>query len=103
MAPEAEMTMVRAPDGPEPCVEVAGDDTGRTTLIDCGTPNARHLFRAWTDDAATRGIRLVGYDRPGYGGSTRHAGHSVADGAADVRAIADALGLERLAMWGFSG
>ena len=54
-------------------------------------------------DAAVRGLRLIGYDRPGYGGSTPHPGRSVADCAADVRAICAELGIDRLAMWGISG
>jgi pimeloyl-ACP methyl ester carboxylesterase len=55
------------------------------------------------EDARQRGIRLIGYDRPGYGGSTTHEHRSVADDVADVVAIADALGLERIALWGISG
>ena len=49
------------------------------------------------------GIRLIGFDRAGYGGSTRHHGRNVATAAADVEDIADALGLERFATWGISG
>jgi pimeloyl-ACP methyl ester carboxylesterase len=41
--------------------------------------------------------------RPGYGGSAAQPGCSVADCAADVRAICAALGIERLAIWGISG
>jgi pimeloyl-ACP methyl ester carboxylesterase len=48
-------------------------------------------------------VRLVGYDRAGYGGSTRRPGRSVADVVGDVEAIADALGFERYATWGLSG
>jgi pimeloyl-ACP methyl ester carboxylesterase len=54
-------------------------------------------------DAQKRGIRLITYDRPGYGGSAAHAGHSVGDCAQDVQAIAGALGIHRLAVWGMSG
>jgi pimeloyl-ACP methyl ester carboxylesterase len=54
-------------------------------------------------DAAERGIRLIAYDRPGYGGSDRRAGRTVADVAADIDAVADALGLERFGTWGASG
>ena len=61
-----------------------------------GTPGSRLLYRRWVEDAAERGIRLIAYDRPGYGGSDRHAGRAVADVAADVEAIADALGLDRI-------
>jgi pimeloyl-ACP methyl ester carboxylesterase len=48
-------------------------------------------------------VRLITYDRPGYGGSTRHPQRSVADAASDVRAIADTLGIERFAVVGRSG
>lgn len=89
--------------GRELCVEVYGGASERTFLIHCGSPNSRLLFEPWVADAAERGIRLISYDRPGYGGSTPQPGRSVADGADDVRAIADHLGIERLAMWGFSG
>jgi pimeloyl-ACP methyl ester carboxylesterase len=51
----------------------------------------------------TPGIRWVGYDRPAYGGSTRLPGRDVASAAADVAAIADALGIERFAVVGSSG
>ncbi|MGZ4183918.1 MAG: alpha/beta fold hydrolase [Solirubrobacteraceae bacterium] len=95
--------MVQVQDGRELCVEVYGDDSQRTFLIHCGSPNSRLLFEPWVADAAARGIRLISYDRPGYGGSTAAPGRSIADGAADVRAIANDLGIERLAMWGFSG
>jgi pimeloyl-ACP methyl ester carboxylesterase len=61
------------------------------------------LYAPHVELAREQGIRLLGYDRPGYGGSTRHAGRSVADCAADVTAIADALELERFASWGISG
>jgi len=54
-------------------------------------------------DAAARGLRLISYDRPGYGGSTAQPGRTVADCAADVRAICAELGIGRLAMWGISG
>lgn len=46
---------------------------------------------------------MIGYDRPGYGGSTRMAGRAVADCAADVSAILADLSIERAAVWGFSG
>jgi pimeloyl-ACP methyl ester carboxylesterase len=66
-------------------------------------PGTGHLYGRHERDARERGIRLIGYDRPGYGGSTRHPRRSVADCANDVRAIAAALGIERLAVWGISG
>jgi pimeloyl-ACP methyl ester carboxylesterase len=56
-----------------------------------------------TPPPAACGLRLIGYDRPGYGGSTPQPGRTVADCAADVRAICAELGIDRLAMWGVSG
>jgi pimeloyl-ACP methyl ester carboxylesterase len=48
-------------------------------------------------------VRMVAYDRPGYGRSDSQLGRSVADAAADVAAIADELGFERFAVVGGSG
>jgi len=95
--------IVKSGAGRQLCVEVAGDGRAGTVLVCGGTPNSRHLYRRWTEDAESRGLRLVGYDRPGYGSSTPHPGRSVADGADEIRSIARALDVERLAVWGFSG
>jgi pimeloyl-ACP methyl ester carboxylesterase len=43
------------------------------------------------------------YDRPGYGGSTRAPGRSVADAAGDAAALADDQGWGRFAVFGGSG
>jgi pimeloyl-ACP methyl ester carboxylesterase len=94
---------VRTPDGRTLAVEDAGDPAGRVVLVHGGTPNSRHLYGPWVADAAERGLRLIGYDRPGYGGSTPCPGYSIADCADDVRAICAALEIDRLAMWGLSG
>jgi pimeloyl-ACP methyl ester carboxylesterase len=48
-------------------------------------------------------MRLIGFDRAGYGGSDRRPGRRIADVAGDVAAILDALGVERFATWGSSG
>jgi len=90
----------RTPDGRTLAIEEAGDPGGRPVLVHNGTPNSRHLYAPIAADAAARGLRLIGYDRPGYGGSTPQPGRTVADCAADVRAICAELGVDRLAMWG---
>jgi pimeloyl-ACP methyl ester carboxylesterase len=46
--------------------------------------------------------RLIAIDRPGLGGSDAAPDRTLLDGAADVRALAAALALERPAMVGFS-
>jgi pimeloyl-ACP methyl ester carboxylesterase len=48
------------------------------------------------------GVRLITYDRPGYGGSTRQLGRRVADCVDDTLAIADAIGVDRFAIEGTS-
>jgi pimeloyl-ACP methyl ester carboxylesterase len=53
--------------------------------------------------AARRGIRLVSYGRPSYGGSSPQPGRVVASAAADTARIADALGVDRFAVMGASG
>src|SRR5438552_13483611 len=84
-------------------VQESGDRHGRPVLVHGGTPNSRHLYGPNVADAAECGLRLISYDRPGYGNSTPHPGYAVADCASDVRAICAALEIDRLAMWGFSG
>jgi pimeloyl-ACP methyl ester carboxylesterase len=94
---------VRTPDGRALAMEDVGDPAGRVVLVHGGTPNSRHLYGPSVADAAARGLRLISYDRPGYGGSAPQPGRSIADCAGDVRAICAALGIGRLAMWGISG
>ncbi len=81
----------------------AGQPDGVPVLFHHGTPGSALLYGPWVEDARSRRIRLIGYDRPGYGGSTAHAGRSVASAADDVAAIAKALNLSRLLVWGHSG
>src|SRR5690349_18108964 len=104
-APVAAVTQrtVTTPDGRTLAIEETGDPAGRPVLVHNGTPNSRHIFAPVAADAAARGLRLIAYDRPGYGGSTPKPGRAVADCAADVRAICAGLGISRLAMWGISG
>jgi pimeloyl-ACP methyl ester carboxylesterase len=68
-----------------------------------GSPNIgsppEPLFAA----AEASGLHWVSYDRPGYGGSSPHDDRAVASAAADVAAIADALGIGRFAVLGHSG
>ena len=94
---------VRTPDDRTLAVEESGDPAGRPVLIHTGTPNSRHLYGPNVRDAGARGLRLISYDRPGYGGSSPQPGRTVADCAGDVRTICAELGIDRLATWGISG
>ena len=68
-----------------------------------GTPNIGTPPEPLFPASERLGIRWISYDRPGYGGSTRHPGRDVASVAADVSSIADALGIDRFAAMGHSG
>jgi pimeloyl-ACP methyl ester carboxylesterase len=94
---------VTTPDGRTLGVVEAGAPDGPVLVAHHGTPSAGRLYRAEVESAERRGLRLIAYDRPGYGRSTPHPGRSVADAAADVAAILGALGVERFATYGWSG
>ena len=81
----------------------AGDMDGLPVFSLHGSPGSRLLFQPHVDDARSRGLRLIGYSRPGYGASTAVRGRRVADVAQDVEAIADELRIRRFAVWGHSG
>jgi pimeloyl-ACP methyl ester carboxylesterase len=68
-----------------------------------GTPNIGRPPGPLLEVADRLGIRWVSYDRPGYGGSDPFPGRSVGSAADDVRAVADALGIDRFAVMGHSG
>src|SRR5437762_8934780 len=94
---------VRTPDGRNLHLYEAGDPAGQPVLVHHGTPGSGLLADTWARDAQTQGVRLISYDRPGYGGSDRAAGRSVADATGDVSALLDALGIDRFRSWGVSG
>lgn len=68
-----------------------------------GTPHSGALLAPHLAAASARDIRLVSVARPGFGGSHRLEGRSVADAASDVVRSADILGLEKFAVVGYSG
>jgi pimeloyl-ACP methyl ester carboxylesterase len=95
--------VVEAPDGRHLAVRDAGDPDAPALVAHHGTPAAGRFFGPELASAEQHGVRLIAYDRPGYGGSTPQRGRRVADAAADVAAIVDALGVERFATYGWSG
>jgi pimeloyl-ACP methyl ester carboxylesterase len=92
-------TTITLPGGRRLEVHELGDPDGFPVIAHHGTPGSGHLYARWE----TPGVRLIGYDRAGYGGSDRDRGRPVAAVAADVLALADELRLERFATWGLSG
>ena len=90
-------------DGRTLAVLEAGDEQGHAVVAMHGTPGSGLLWRGMIEDAEARGMRLLAYDRPGYGGSDPHPGRTVADAVGDIAAIANALGVDRFAVEGGSG
>ncbi|GAA2011523.1 alpha/beta hydrolase [Nakamurella flavida] len=80
-----------------------GPTTGLTVVWHHGSPQTGAPLEPVVQAARARGIRLVSYGRPSYGGSTPRPGRDVASAASDVGHIADSLGLGRFAVMGASG
>ena len=97
------MQAIETTDGRRLRVREAGNPSGVPVLFLNGTPGSSLMYEPHVRDAEEKGIRLVSWDRPGYGGSTRHEGRSVADDAANATAVCDALGIDRFCAWGISG
>jgi pimeloyl-ACP methyl ester carboxylesterase len=68
-----------------------------------GSPQTGVPLEPLLSAAARRGIRLLSYGRPSYGGSSPQPGRRVASAAADVAQLADALEVPRFAVMGYSG
>lgn len=91
-------------DGRTLCYEQIGDPSGAPVFVLHGTPGSRLSgLRHHQQRVAEAGLHVITYDRPGYGGSSRHAGRQVVDCVGDIAAIADELGLGRFAVSGASG
>jgi pimeloyl-ACP methyl ester carboxylesterase len=95
--------MLHLPDGRRLAYAEWGDPAGRPLIAFHGTPGSRLMFAIGDAPARRLGIRLITPDRPGFGLSDRQPGRRIEDFAADVAALADALGLERFAVAGVSG
>ena len=78
-------------------------DDGLAVLWHHGSPQTGAPLEPLLTAAAQRGIRLLSYGRPSYGGSSPSPGRDVASAAGDVAQIADALGVPRFAVMGASG
>ncbi|GAA2743145.1 alpha/beta hydrolase [Kitasatospora cinereorecta] len=95
--------MVEAAGGRTLAVETSGDPHGLPVFLLHGTPGSRSGPAPRSSVLSRMRVRLISFDRPGYGDSTRLPGRAVAAAAADVATIADALGLGRFAVLGRSG
>ncbi len=83
-------------------VRDAGDPHGSVVMYFHGTPGSRLDLGFGEKVAADRGVRLVSFDRPGYGGSTP-AAFGLESISHDAQMVADHLGVDRFATLGQSG
>jgi pimeloyl-ACP methyl ester carboxylesterase len=94
---------VRTADGRKIACAQWGDPDGAPVVALHGTPGGRLGPEPVEDRLHALGVRLVTYDRPGYGWSDRHRGRRVVDCVGDVAAVVDHLGIDRFAAFGGSG
>jgi len=80
-----------------------GGGDGPALVWHHGTPQTGALLAPVLDAARARGMRLVSYARPAYGGSSPHIGRDVASAAGDVAHLLDSLGIDTAAHVGASG
>jgi pimeloyl-ACP methyl ester carboxylesterase len=100
---EAAVTQEVKADGRRLTVEISGKPDGTPVFLLHGTPGSRNGPRPRGIVLYRLGIRLISYDRPGYGGSDPYPGRVIADTAGDVAAIADDLEIDRFCIVGRSG
>ena len=80
-----------------------GDPNGNVLVEHHGTPGAGVTYPPDLELARERGLRIVTYDRAGYGGSSPNPGRSVADVVPDIEDVLNQFGIERYASLGASG
>src|SRR3954451_23128742 len=94
---------VELPNGQVVGVYEYGDADGRPVMVFHGTPACGAGFDFADAPARERGLRLIAPDRPGVGLSSRVDGHRVRDWPPIVAALAGVVGVDRFAVWGYSG
>jgi pimeloyl-ACP methyl ester carboxylesterase len=100
---DVEERLVTLRDGRDLAVAVSGPADGVPLLYHHGTPGCLFQPAASREACSRRGLRYLTYSRAGAEGSTRNPGRSVADVAADMEDVLDALGVERCLVAGKSG
>ena len=84
-------------------VSEVGDPAGETAFYFHGTGSSRLEIGLYERAATDRGIRLIGWDRPGSGDSPAQPDRTLLDVVADARAVAERFGVDRVPVIGLSG
>ena len=95
--------VIRLGDGRAIGLTTYGDPAGVPVIALHGFPGSRLMYAAIDVAAARQGVRVIAFDRPGFGRSDPHPGATLLDIADDAGGVADALGLDRFAVLGASG
>jgi pimeloyl-ACP methyl ester carboxylesterase len=101
-----EPQFVNAENGSRLAYSISGaplDGKSRVVFLLHGSPGSRLGPKPRSIALYRLGITLISYDRPGYGLSEPKEGRTIADAAKDVKAIADAEGIETFSVIGRSG
>jgi pimeloyl-ACP methyl ester carboxylesterase len=83
--------------------EAIGDPDGFPVVFHNGTPCGRLMPEWWDAAARARHLRIVCFDRPGYGNRPDEPGRTVAGEVMATARALDDLGVGRFATWGASG
>lgn len=95
--------LIRMPDGRNIDMLTTGPEDGFPLVVHEGTPTGLVVNTKVAAAARDRGLRFVLAARPGYEGSTPRPGRRVADVAADMAVVLDALGAGEFVSIGMSG
>jgi pimeloyl-ACP methyl ester carboxylesterase len=102
-----DVTHVATPDGRVLEVLSTGQEDGLPLLFHWGTPQGAVPFGILERPALERGLRVLSWSRPGYGGSTPRpdaaATVTIADDATDAATVCAAFGVDRFVTLGWSG
>jgi pimeloyl-ACP methyl ester carboxylesterase len=96
-------TTLLLPDGDTLAYVETGDSSGLPVLVFHGLPGSRLQRHPDETIARAAGLRLIHFDRPGYGLSSPRPGRTLSDWPRTIAAAADAIGLAEFAIAGISG
>ena len=97
-------SILKLSDGRQLAYAEYGDPDGQPIVLLHGIPGSRLFWGALPGSPFRPGLRLIAPDRPGYGLSDPfRRGLTVADYPSDVVQLADALGIDKFAVFGPSG
>jgi pimeloyl-ACP methyl ester carboxylesterase len=98
-----DLQQIQTPDGRTLDVYTDGPGSARVLLFHDGTPGAGLQSPDFVRTLAEHDLRYVSFSRPGYGGSTRRPGRSVADVVDDAVVVLDHVGAGHCYALGWSG